>query len=46
MTSVKCLRCESWWSVHTLWPDLFRSICKFCPYCLPVIYPKMGEAKC
>ena len=39
MTHLKCIRCGQFWTIHTLWPKQFRSITKFCPSCLPVIYP-------
>lgn len=43
MTALKCQRCQSWWSIATQHPDQFSVISRFCPNCIPLVAPPMGN---
>lgn len=42
MTSLQCHRCSKFWTIATLYPDIFSAINKFCPDCIPFSLPRMG----
>lgn len=44
MTSLRCYRCGHYWTIGTLWPDLFVASVRFCPDCIPNALPLMGDA--
>lgn len=46
MSVLRCLRCQLWWTVHTLHPNKRTTTHRFCPDCIPALYPQMGDATC
>lgn len=43
VTALKCQRCQRYWTVSTQFPDTFHVIGRFCPDCIPVVLPELGQ---
>lgn len=44
MTSLQCMRCGNWWTLHTLNPNPENITTRICPNCIPVALERMGDA--